>query len=71
MAERTCRSCVSEIDHCHGTLMLHAGRIAECTDSGCVDADFARHTFTVECTDVAGGCRCDEQWRDDRELRSA
>lgn len=58
MRATNCPSCAAALDHCHGTLVLHAGRIAECTDAGCFDFDHARHTFIVECGDLAGGCRC-------------
>nr|WP_084655226.1 hypothetical protein [Nocardia altamirensis] len=55
-----CASCESAVDHCHGTLVVHAGRLTECTDGDCVDVDYVRHTFVVECGDVAGGCGCAE-----------
>jgi hypothetical protein len=58
MRAPTCLSCESAIDHCHGTLIIHAGRIGECTDEDCTDLDHARHTFVVDCADVAGGCAC-------------
>nr|WP_068279599.1 hypothetical protein [Aldersonia kunmingensis] len=52
-----CHGCTSEIEHCHGTLVVHVDR-AECTDPGCADLHADRHTFVVECFDVAGGCAC-------------
>jgi len=60
----TCLSCESAIDHCHGTLIVHLGRIVECTDEDCGDLDHARHTFVVDCADVAGGCACTAPTRD-------
>jgi hypothetical protein len=54
----TCPSCESAIDHCHGTLIVHLRRVDECTDANCIDIEHARHTFVVDCTDVAGGCAC-------------
>ncbi|WP_236788925.1 hypothetical protein [Amycolatopsis sp. GM8] len=53
-----CLSCVSELDHCHGTLVSHEDDFVECTDSGCRDLDLARHVFTATCADVDGGCHC-------------
>ncbi len=58
MRERVCSSCDSALDHCHGTLIVHADRKVECTDPDCPDADRSRHTFVVDCHDVAGGCGC-------------
>ncbi|MGV9615654.1 hypothetical protein [Nocardia xishanensis] len=54
----TCTSCESAVDHCHGTLIVHAGRMPECTDPGCTAFCHARHTFIVDCFDIAGGCAC-------------
>ncbi|MFI6212637.1 hypothetical protein ACIBCD_11625 [Nocardia brasiliensis] len=60
MRELDCSCCESAIDHCHGTLVVHSTRRTECTEEGCVDLDYARHTFVVDCGDVAGGCPCAE-----------
>ncbi|MBH0779111.1 hypothetical protein [Nocardia bovistercoris] len=53
-----CRSCRAAIDHCHGTLIVHPHNATECTDPDCTDPTHARHTFVVDCTDLAGGCPC-------------
>ncbi|WP_369801744.1 hypothetical protein [Nocardia sp. BMG51109] len=58
MHMRVCSSCDSALDHCHGTLIVHTDRSVECTDPDCHDADQSRHTFVVDCFDVAGGCGC-------------
>lgn len=58
MRMTTCGSCASAVDHCHGTLVIHAGLVAECTDPDCVDNDHSRHTFVIDCGDIAGGCYC-------------
>jgi len=56
-----CAFCAGELDHCHGTLVVHLdGGFTECSEDGCVDLDFARHTLTIECFDVDGGCTCTE-----------
>lgn len=53
-----CGGCDTGVDHCHGTLIVHVDWSAECTEPDCVDIDRARHTFVVDCADVAGGCVC-------------
>ncbi|WP_194816859.1 hypothetical protein [Nocardia sp. XZ_19_385] len=53
-----CHSCESAIDHCHGTLIVHLARRPECTEDICLDFDHTRHTFIVDCVDLAGGCPC-------------
>ncbi|MEV6321986.1 hypothetical protein AB0M45_12450 [Nocardia sp. NPDC051787] len=60
MGTTGCSSCDSAFDHCHGTLIVHAGRISECTDELCIDPAHARHAFVIDCGDLAGGCRCTE-----------
>ncbi|MFC8532225.1 hypothetical protein [Nocardia sp. NPDC057227] len=61
MGANACPACAAGTDHCHGTLIGHAGRIAECTEGGCVELEVVRHLFVVECTDLAGGCTCAER----------
>lgn len=58
MRAHPCAGCESATDHCHGTLIVHVGRGAECTTQQCVDLDHARHLYIVDCLDVAGGCSC-------------
>ena len=53
-----CSSCDTATDHCHGTLIVHTGILAECTDDSCVEMDRLRHTFVVDCFDLAGACAC-------------
>ncbi|MVU79597.1 hypothetical protein GPX89_20405 [Nocardia sp. ET3-3] len=50
--------CESALDHCHGTLIVHAAGSVECTESDCFDTGRARHLFVADCADVAGGCSC-------------
>ncbi|MEV0298810.1 hypothetical protein [Nocardia sp. NPDC050710] len=61
MRKPSCLSCESVIDHCHGTLIIHPARIAECTDLDCLDLTHARHAFVIDCADIAGGCPCTAQ----------
>lgn len=63
MRTRVCTSCDSALDHCHGTLIVHTDWSVDCTNtdissSGCYDGDRSRHSFIVDCSDVAGGCGC-------------
>jgi hypothetical protein len=53
-----CLSCRTELDHCHGTLVLHEDDFVECTEAGCRDFDRVRHTLTVACAEIDGECHC-------------
>ncbi|SFQ30198.1 hypothetical protein SAMN05421810_10610 [Amycolatopsis arida] len=53
-----CPRCTGGIDHCHGTLVLHADGFVECTDPACPDADEPRHFLTIDCAEIDGGCAC-------------
>jgi hypothetical protein len=50
--------CAAELDHCHGTLVTHHDGFAECTEDACVAFDPARHTLSIGCQDIDGGCGC-------------
>lgn len=55
----TCPDCSAELDHCHGSLVVHADTEVECTQPGCVDLHVVRHTLAVvRCEDVDGTCTC-------------
>ncbi|MBU3060396.1 hypothetical protein KO481_02520 [Nocardia sp. NEAU-G5] len=59
MRTRVCTSCDSALDHCHGTLIVHTDWSVDCTEGdNCYDGDRSRHSFIVDCFDVAGGCGC-------------
>ncbi|MGB8404203.1 MAG: hypothetical protein WCE30_09080 [Mycobacterium sp.] len=51
----TCRQCGDDLQHCHGTVIIHAGQAAECTDEDCVTPE-AEHLFRIDCDTV--GCAC-------------
>ena len=53
-----CRLCETGLEHCHGTVVRHALRHWECTESDCPDPELATHTLLVDC-DVLG-CACDQ-----------
>ncbi|WP_405487968.1 hypothetical protein [Nocardia sp. NBC_00511] len=53
-----CSLCDASLDHCHGTLIVHAYRDPECTDPACAIPDRLCHTWVADCSDVAGGCEC-------------
>jgi hypothetical protein len=53
-----CASCTSDLDHCHGTLVVHPDNVAECTEPGCADFERVRHALIIDCQLVDGGCEC-------------
>jgi hypothetical protein len=54
-----CAFCTSNIDHCHGTLVVHPEPgFAECTDPSCADADRVRHGLIVDCHALDADCAC-------------
>lgn len=55
---KVCADCVAEVDHCHGTLIVHPGGALDCTTPGCSDLDGVRHDLRIDCRGIAGGCRC-------------
>ena len=68
-----CSDCRFGVDHCHGTLIVHADRTVECTDADCELGDLLRHAFIVDCT-MLGGCCVAEDRADfsvDEEARRA
>lgn len=51
-----CRQCRLGRPHCHGTLVRHSGRHADCTDPGCTHSEVLLHSLTIDCAAV--GCHC-------------
>ena len=51
-----CSDCGLEVDHCHGTLVVHDDRTVDCTEAACELPDLLRHAFIVDCVAVLGGC---------------
>jgi hypothetical protein len=52
----SCSDCGLEVDHCHGTLVVHDDRTADCTDAACELLDLLRHAIILDCVAVLGGC---------------
>jgi hypothetical protein len=52
----SCLDCGLDVDHCHGTLVVHVDRIVECTYAACELADLLRHAFVIDCAEVLGDC---------------
>jgi hypothetical protein len=50
-----CRGCRGGLDHCHGTVILHALQWSECTEPDCVMPEVT-HAFVVDCDAI--GCDC-------------
>jgi len=51
-----CRYCRDGLEHCHGTVIIHAQRGAECTADGCDAPELIEHTLRIDCDAV--GCAC-------------
>jgi hypothetical protein len=52
----SCPDCGLNVDHCHGTLVMHDDRTVDCTDAACDLPDLLSHAFIVDCIAVRGGC---------------
>jgi hypothetical protein len=48
-----CRYCRDGWEHCHGTVIVHAQRRAECTEDDCGGPDFIAHVLRIDCDAVA------------------
>jgi hypothetical protein len=57
----SCSDCGLEVDHCHGTLVVHEDSTVDCTDVMCELPDLLRHAFIVDCVAVLGGCCVTEE----------
>ncbi|MFZ2172546.1 MAG: hypothetical protein WAW17_00660 [Rhodococcus sp. (in: high G+C Gram-positive bacteria)] len=66
---RVCGRCEADIDHCHGTLIVHVLRPSECTDDTCIELAEVRHGLIIGCEDIVGGCGCSAEFA--AELRHA
>jgi hypothetical protein len=53
-----CRDCRAGLEHCHGTIIRHSLRRAECTEADCVTPELLAHAFVIDCDAV--GCTCTE-----------
>ncbi|MEN4473253.1 hypothetical protein [Mycolicibacterium cosmeticum] len=53
-----CRECADGLAHCHGTVILHIGQRAECTDD--CGAPEVEHTYTIDCVAIGCGCAQDQ-----------
>ena len=56
---RCCAPAAPDLDHCHGTLVLHADGESTCDVPSC-DADGARHELWLACAELGCGCAGDE-----------
>ncbi len=51
-----CRYCRDGWEHCHGTVIIHEQRRAECTEDDCDGPELIAHVLRVDCDAV--GCTC-------------
>jgi hypothetical protein len=58
IVEVTCTDCTAELEHCHGTLIVHADGAVDCTKQDCSDWDPARHSLRLNCADETPDCEC-------------
>ncbi len=56
-----CADCRNDLDHCHGTLVVHREGFLECTVFGCTGYDRGRHELVSDCQLIDSGCDCHEQ----------
>jgi hypothetical protein len=56
-----CQDCGADLDHCHGTLVVHGDGTSDCTDAACGGADPMRHSLIIDCLAVLGGGCCVKQ----------
>jgi hypothetical protein len=54
-----CLDCERELDHCHGTLVVHLDGVVECTDAHCLEMHVALHELVLQCDQVGTPCTCD------------
>jgi hypothetical protein len=55
-----CHDCAAEVDHCHGTLVLHADGSAACDEAAHCEAREDLHEWWIPCTELRCGCTGDE-----------
>ena len=53
-----CWSCATAVDHCHGTLVLHADGGIDCDEVATCGADPGRHEWWLTCAELAWRCSC-------------
>jgi hypothetical protein len=58
--DMTARCCDNELEHCHGTLVLHADGTAECEHGAVCEADEAQHELWVSCGELRCSCAGDD-----------
>ena len=56
-----CADCGMDVDHCHGTLVIHGDGAVDCTDAACESADRLRHALIIDCVAVLGGGCCTDE----------
>ncbi|HSH59464.1 MAG TPA: hypothetical protein VK988_07450 [Acidimicrobiales bacterium] len=54
---RACPDCADGLAHCHGTLVLHADGVLDCSEAVC-RADPGLHAWWVPCIELAPRCGC-------------
>lgn len=65
IVEVTCADCTAELEHCHGTLIVHDDGVVDCTEQDCSDRDPARHPLLLNCVDENPDCGCAQSQQQD------
>jgi hypothetical protein len=52
-----CAECRQDLEHCHGTAILHVDGAADCSDEPDCRLDAELHRFVISCAEVE--CYCD------------
>jgi len=54
-----CADCRHDLEHCHGTAIVHVDGLADCSDDPGCRLPAALHLFVISCADVGCDCRPD------------
>ena len=58
--DQHCDDCDEGLEHCHGTLVLHADETTECDEQARCGAAEPAHRWWVTCIELGCGCTGDE-----------
>ena len=53
---KACAGCEQDLEHCHGTAILHPDGIADCSDDPDCRLTAELHLFVVACHEAGCGC---------------
>jgi hypothetical protein len=56
LINETCVECEQDLEHCHGTAIVHFDRSGDCAEDPSCRLAVEQHLFVVSCAEVE--CRC-------------